>query len=426
MTFLTLIAALSVLTEGDTGRENGLYREAMAALQRGDHVRAGEKARQLVAADHENAGYYMILGDASKADGNLRDAAIAYERSSALRGHHDPEALRRLAEVQEWMRRYTAVRQTLTYALRQQPDDEEVKAWLESIGRRRSIHFFGSSGGWEADYARNVHELGAFVGWLDRADLYGGWSQTDRVFYRRTNLWSDAYLFLDYRTYLRVGLRDKKYEYPAAINPSPDHSSYARSYHVQVEVGYTYGKDNSVSLELEYFRPKFFWNNTLRADNMKATLNLRNTISGPFYGRLFAAILRDPDPANLQIDPMSGSLQSFAYEKVWLIGAGAGYDDGRFAAEVKYVPDRDLDRSLSWSIFCTARYMMGRYGVRGDLLFDKYRVVPGRTFGSSNVAMLTLLAEPWDMLELRAGVRVLSKPISETAPFLHFRLKTGL
>lgn len=425
MTLLAVFLLATAATTGDSAHDAALRSEAIAALRMGDPGLAGAKARLLVARDAANAEYFTILGDACAGEGNLTEALQAYEHSSLLRGNADGGTLKKIAQVQAWMRQYSSARGTLGRVLHLNPDDGEAQSSLGAIGLQRSLHLIGSTGGWEVDYARNVQEFGAFVGWGDAADVYGGVAQTDRVFYRRTNAWADAYLFPDYRTSLRVGARYKRYEYPVTINPHPDATAYDHAVHVQVEGGYAYGADNSLSLEFEYFRPDFFWNKSLFANNFKVGASMRNTIAGPVYGRLFAAVLRDPDPQTVVSDPVSGAVTSFGYETVGLLGAGLGYDDGSLSGEVRYVPDRDLDRSLQWSVFARIAYRFGRYGIQADLLYDRYPASGSRGFTGSRVAMVTAMAEPWEWVEMRGGVKVLTRLTSEIAPFLLVRLKTG-
>jgi len=426
MTALTLVLVGGLMTGGDTLQERGLYAEAIGALQTGNPALARERATKLVARNGGKPGYHVILGDAYVAGGDLPDAIRAYERSSELQGGRDPEALKKLAVVQEWTRQYASAAQSLRRSLELNPGDDNARSSLRAIGTLRSLHVFASAGGGEIDNARNVQELGGFVGWVDWLDLYGGVSRTDRTFYRRTNRWADAYIFPDYRLYLRIGFRSKSYEYPATINPNPDNSAYHQATHIQVELGYTYGIENTLSLEVEYFRPTFFWNRDLTAGNVKVGASIRATIAGHVYGRLFASVLRNPDPDTFVMDAASHAALSFGYETVSLIGAGVGYDDGRFSAEVKYVPDRDLDRSLQWSVFARARYMSGQFGVQGDLLIDRYPETQGRTISTSRVAMLTVIAEPWQFLDMRAGVKALTTLTTEFSPFLSLRVKTGI
>ena len=426
MNFLAMLLLVAAGAVADSADDVVVKNEALAALRLGDPALAGAKARLLVARDAANAEYYGILGDACVADGKLTEALDAYEKSSRLRNNRDAGALKKLVEVQVWMRQYSSARKSINSALALSPDDGEAQSSLGSINRRRSLHLIGSAGGWEVDYARNVQEYSAFVGWADEADVYGGVARTDRVFYRRTNVWADAYFFSDYRTYIRLGGRYTRYEYPRSINPNPDATAYDHAVHVQIEGGYAYGAENSIALEFEYFRPNFLWNRDLFANNFKVGASIRNSIAGPVYGRLFAAVLCDPDPLTVLRDPAAGAVTSFRYETLGLLGAGLGYDDGNLSGEVRYVPDRDLDRSLKWSLFARLGYRFERYGVQADLLYDRYPATVARGFTGSRVAMVTILAEPWDFVELRGGVKSLTRLATEVAPFLLLRLKTGI
>lgn len=420
-----LVAGTLAGPSGDS-RDSGSCREAFAALRQGKPSVAGKKAKEVIDREGPNAEAYGILGDVFVAGAKFSDALDAYQRALELRGGSDPGTLKKIAAVQEWTRGFTQADETLRSVLRVNQEDEEARSMRNGIALRRSLHLFGSAGGTEVDYARNVQEAGAFIGWFDRMDLYGGISRTDRIFYRRTSIWSDAYLFPGGGWTLRAGIRMKRYEYPVELNPRPDNSAYARSTHFQIEGSHDFGGGNSLSLELEYFRPEMYWNTGLRANNIKVSAGLRSTIIGEIYGKLFAAMLRDPDPDSFVMEAATGTALGFGYETVTLVGGGVGYDGGDFAGEVMYVPDRDLDRSLEWSVFAKVRYMPGRFGVQADLLLDRYPAIGTREVTASRVVMISVLANPWDALEVRAGWKALTRLTTESAPFVTLRIKTGL
>jgi hypothetical protein len=178
MNLVAILFAWVLAGPGDIPPDSSLFRESAAVPRQG-----------------KPAAAYVILGDACVADGRLGEALDAYLLSSTLQGGSDPAVLKKVATVQAWTREFTRARATLGTALRLDPADEEARAMHDGIGFRRSLHLFGSAGGGEVDYTRNVQEFGAFIGWVDRMDAYGGVSRTDRIFYRRTNLWTDVYLF---------------------------------------------------------------------------------------------------------------------------------------------------------------------------------------------------------------------------------------
>ena len=413
------------LALADTSTSGTLYREAVSAKQTGNLVVAEQKVGELVRHDNANPGYYSLLGDIYMTNGNLEDALHAFEKASALSGAPDAERAKKMATCSEWMREYSSAEGWLKEALLLHPDDAEASSSLENLQFRRSLHFLGSLGAPEPDYTRNAYEAGAFVGWVEWLDLYGGYSSTDRIFYRRTTSWLDAYVYPTYRSYLRLGWRGRSYRYPISINPDPDNNSFASDPGIQIEGGYVYGSDNSAALELEISRPNFYWNTAMRATVLKVGMNLKNVISGPFYAKLFGTLLRDPDPTSVSVDPMTNRLLSFGNESIGLLGGALGMDDGKFSMEVKYIPDRDLDRSLNWSVFGKIRYLAGQYGVQYDILYDTYLHDANRGFSASQVHMLTLIVDLAPVVELRGGAKALVKQGTDVAPFLSLRYKTG-
>lgn len=264
------------------------------------------------------------------------------------------------------------------------------------------------------------------MGNVDWLDLYAGYAVSDRLFYQKKSLWSDLYMFPSHDRYVRLGIQYKEYEYFNANVSAPDISAYDQVPDVQLEAGASYGSGNYVSVEAELFRPNFYYNKNMHATNLKLAANVRQSIIHYVYIKGFAAILRDPDPARFVVDGSPGTLNSFEYEWRGLAGAGIGYDDGRTFSEIKYIPDRDLDGSIQWSVFARAGYSWGSFGIRYDLLYDRYAAGQGRALLDSKVNMITLTVSPLHQMEVQSGVKALTRDITELMPFLSLRYKTGL
>jgi hypothetical protein len=417
---------IALFGTGDSTSTRTIYADAVLDLRNGRDEEAEQKVRTLLRSNSSDARYHSLLGEVFVRGGRLTEALRAFEASSVLRGGNDGETLKRLATVGEWVRGYSDAREWLTGALRSSPGDREAAGALNDLRLKRSFQLFGSAGGNEVDYVSRASEVGGFGGWLDWLDLYGGYSTVDKAFYRRKTSWADAYLFPDYRFSLRAGFRSNHYEYPQTINSSPDRNAYRNVPEYQIEGALTDGEHNSVSLELEYFRPDFYWNSTLHANNLKATATIGHWLLKPLYGRLFVALLRDPDPESFVAGPFTDGFLSFGYETLSLVGGALGLDEGRLSAEIQYVPDRDLDRSIGWSLFGRLRYDFGLFRVQYDIVYDSYGENAGRGFSASRVNMLTVVYSPFPPLEVRPGVKVLSKEATELAPFLSLRIRTGL
>jgi hypothetical protein len=324
-----------------------------------------------------------------------------------------------------WLRNYTSAGEWYRRALDVRPDDDASKSAIRELAISRSAHVSASFGGSDVDYTRNYSEVDGFAGYVDWLDFYGGYSVADKISYKRTSIAVDAYVFPAYDTYLRAGARMKTYSYPATA-PAPDLAAYRRVPDVQLEWSRSFGPATTLSLEGEYFTPNFYYNEHLHAHNFKVALNLTQSLGGHMYVKALAALLRDPDPASIAADPATGQLQSFGYQVVALAGGGVGYDDDRLNAEVKVIPDRDLDHSLQWSLFGHATYAWRFMTARYDLLYDRYAEAGGIRPPDSQVNMFSLEFHPFPELAIRPGVKFLSRETFESVPFLALRYRSGL
>lgn len=417
---------VSLFASGDSTSGESLYSGAVAALEDGRNEAAEQMVRTLLRSNSSNAGYHRLLGEVYVRDGRLTEALSALRTSLALQGGNDGETLKRLATVGEWVRGYSRAREWLQGAVRSAPGDAWAAGALTDLRLRRGFQVFGSAGGNEVDYVSRAREIGGFTGWMDWLDLYGGYATVDKAFYRRSTAWADAYAFPDYRLYVRSGFRYNRYEYPEGPSSLPDRNAYRNVPEYQLEGSYAYGDHNSVSLELNYFRPDFFWNGALHARNFKATATVGHSLGGLLYGRVFFALLRDPAPDSFDADPASGAVRSFAYETLSLAGGALGLDAGPLNGEVQYVPDRDLDRSIAWSVFGRLRYDFGSFRLQYDMVYDRYAESAGRGFSSSRVNMVSATYSPVPSIELRPGAKILSRETTGLAPFLSVRIRTGL
>ena len=418
---MILLMLLFASMSPDSMDARTLFARANIALQQGNVQDAEKTLHALIGLERDNARYYFMLGETYQAQERLIPALRAFEKSSSLTNHSDPGTLQRMATINSWTRHYNDARTLLRKVTTLRPGNAEAMSDLADLDVRRSLHVFSSYGGWEVDNTKNSYDAGVFAGWVDWLDLYASYSRSDRLFYHRESFSVDAYIFTSYDMFIRLGYRAKRYEYSTAT--SPDLSAYVHVPDLQLELSYSYTPDNSVSLEAEFFSPDFFMNRSLRANNFKVSGSVRNWIIRPVYAKLFAAILRDPDPLSF-IQDSPGTISSFRYETVSLVGSALGAEVGGFNAEVKYIPDRDLDNSIDWSLFTRIGYSWEHIGIQYDMLLDNYRAVgAGRT---SRVHLLTLLMKPLAMLDLRVGVKSISRTITEVMPFVSVRFKTGL
>jgi len=422
---LLFISMLSLFSADDSSA-TGTFDEALLTLKNDNSAEARGELQHLRTESTRNPSHHFALGRAYQSEGKLAEALREFELASAFSGHTEVRSIKEAATLNKWMRNYDDAKAWLQKGMSLAPDDNEANADLADLNKSRSLHVFGSTGGWEVDYARNVQEAGIFVGWVDWLDMYATYSVSERLFFNRKSFSIDMYAFPVYDTYVRLGVRYRSYQYPQAAQFPPDVNAYRDIPAVQLEVSHHYGAGNAISIEAEYFRPNFFWNERIYAHNIKIGASIRNWVLRPVYVTLVGATLRDPDPESFPGGGTTPSAGSFQYEHIGLVGGGFGFDGGALRAELKYVPNRDLDNSLGWSLFGRVRYDWESFGLQYDMLYDQYSASIARTLMVSRVNMLTVIATPLDILEFRLGAKALSRGTTEVVPFLFVRYRTGI
>jgi tetratricopeptide (TPR) repeat protein len=368
----------------------------------------------------------MQEGDALVRENKFEEAVDAYRGAVGVSHDVDAQALLRIAEVHSWMRNYAAAKATIAEGLERDPENQDFQNARSEIERRRGTHVMLGVGGNEIDFTRSVWGARAWYGGVDWLDIEAGTSQTDKEVYRRSNMWMNAYLFPHYLAYVRIGLQQKSYVYPQSTIALPDDNAYGTVPDVQLEVGYHYRGEDYAALEWEFFTPNFYWDRGVRARNYKIGGVVRNRIAGPVYGQVFAAILHDPDPESFALDISTRSIASFSYAPHTLVGGALGLTDGNWAGEIKFIPDRDLDRSLAWSLIGSVQYNTGGVTLRYDGLYDRYPASSSRQAAAAQAHMLTGSFDVLPAFALTPGVKVLLRDGTFVVPLLSAHLKTSL
>jgi len=377
-------------------------------------------------AGPESRRIHQQRGDQYVKEGDIASAIAEYGLASEAVNHRDTGLLKKVATLNQWTRHFTQAKEWLGMAVSTNPADAEATEDLSRLQSQRGLQFSGTYGGGEIDYTNRTYNINGFYGGVDWLDLHAGYSMSDKLVYSRSTTWIDAYIFPHHSTYVRFGVQRKQYVYPRSVTASPDDNAYSLVPDYQIELGHYYYKENYLALELEYFTPNFFWNQNLKAHNLKIGGTVRNWVVRPLYVKFFASMLRDPDPQSFLLNPATKTAIGFGYEHITLIGAAVGLDNDRWNVELKYVPDRDLDRSLDWSLFGKIRFNAARFGVQYDFLFDQYPQSSSRSFQSSQVHMATLMVEPTMFLDLKAGIKVLRREVTTLNPFVSIHIKTGV
>ncbi len=409
-----------------------VYRKANSLMDEGRYKDAERYLRGVISGQPDEALYHQLLGDALKRLGRLDEALKEYDKAKRL-GGENAELYKSIGTVNKWKKNFSASREAYEKALELKPDDKEAASDLESLKLDRGLQIRGWFGGWEADYTQTSYEAMLSYGGFDRLDLYAGYSYSDQIYYTRDKFYAKGYYFYEPRSYLKFYFAYKDYDYPidpAVKKPNPDSNSYDKVPTFEVEVAHWLTEDVRGTLIYEFYRPNFFHDKDSTANNHKLTGELYWVTPLEYLKfKVIYAILRDPDPDKTKIKGRNGAtVTDVTYQTQQLLGGAVEYDRDRWSAELKYLPNRDLDNSYEYSILTSIGYRFTpKLKGRLDYVYDKYSNNSIYANKKAYVYMASGFYKLNEAVDLGVGVKKLDLPTTdETTGFVSVRYKTGL
>lgn len=415
------------------------YNEAKKLIDAGEYAKAEEQLTKLISANPKNAKYYQLMGDLQNKQGRSEEALKNYEKAKGLHGEN-PELLKGIATSQKRLRNFHDAEKSYNRAIELAPKDEEAKDDLNNLKLKRGLQLKAFFGGWEPDYTRLAFEGALFYGGFDRFDLNAGYSYADQTYYTRHKVFANGYYYYNPTSYLKLNLAYKDYNYPvdpSVQKPNPDSNSYDTVPVVELEISHWFIRFLRGTFAYEYFRPNFFYDKDSHADNHKISTELYYiTPFEPLRLKAMYAILIDPNPHKTTIKdrslnmPVGTTAQTtnVRYQTQSLFGGGVELSIKKVSAELKYIPNRDLDSSYDYSILAELGYeFTEKISARLDYVYDKYSPESNYAGKTANVYMVSGLYKLHPRIDLGAGYKYLNLPTdNQHTGFLSLIFKTGL
>jgi tetratricopeptide (TPR) repeat protein len=371
--------------------------------------------------------FLLLVSGTLAAENNQKhfDKALLHEKKGEFKAalgeyrkvlEHAPKnitAMSGIAQIYRWTREFKLAETWMQRIVAIDPHNDEARNDLNGLRLQRGLHVSGSFGGWEIDYTKKSRDLEVFAGAIDRVDLYAGYSNYDRFYYNREKVFGKVYWYLQPGMFLKLEFNYKNYGYPAENNPDPDDMSYDRVPSIEIELNRQLNRMFQVSLYVEGFQPSFYWDQSIRAANIKLGGQVNALFFKMVTAKVFLALLRDPNPETFSLDKAVGKIMNLEYRWQSLLGGGLEFAWEPFSAGVKFIPNRDLDNSLKSSIFFNIGYTLRAafihfpVEIKIDYVLDNYSVYSYLSGLSTSVIMATLQAEPLPFLGLRPGFKVL-------------------
>lgn len=417
----------------------GSYRDAQSLYEAGEYARAEEVLKDLISTEPNNAKYRQLLGDAYRKEGRLDEAMDEFEKARKLAGDN-VELLKSIGTTYKWNKEYSKAGEAYRRALVLDPKDREAREDLDDVRSKRRLRFTGSIGGWEPDYTTESYEARLSYSGFDRTDLNAGYGYADQIYYTRHKYYANAYYFYNQRSYVKPSFSYKDYDYPvdpAVQKPNPDSNSYDKVPSFEVEVSHWLTGSLRSTLAYEFFRPSFFHDQDAHANNHKISAEAYYITKLEYLRlKLMYAWLRDPDPDKTEIkgrdnlNTAQGTAAStqVEYHSQSLLGFGIELLKDRWEAELKYLPNRDLDSSYSYSYLLGAGYRFtDNFRGRLDYVYDKYSSKSSYSGQTANVYLASVFYRLNPSVEAGVGVKYIDLPTKDdTAGFLTISYRTGL
>lgn len=304
----------------------------------------------------------------------------------------------------------------------------------------RGLQIRGWIGGWEPDYTKEGYEGMLFYDGLNRLNLYAGYSYSDQVYYNRKKVYVSGYYFYRPDSYMKLYLARKDYDYPvdpAVLKPNPDSNSYDKVPVAELEVSHWFIKTVRGTLAYEYFRPDFFYDQNTLAENRKISAEIYYLLPVDYLKvKVIYANLKDPDPDkteikgrdNLKTPIGTAAVTDIRYQTSSLLGGALEFDWDQWSAELKYLPNRDLDNSYKYSFLTNVGYEFNpRLSTRLDYVYDKYSATSSFAGETAKVYMMSALYALNDRIDLGIGYKLIHVPRgNENTGFVSLSYKTGL
>lgn len=302
------------------------------------------------------------------------------------------------------------------------------------------LQLWGWIGGWEADYTKDAYEGMVSYKGIPDLHLYAGYGYSDQVYYEREKFYVKGYYYFRPRSYAKVALSMKDYSYPddsTLGRPNPDSTAYDRVPIIEFEVSHWFDRAVRGTVFAEHYRPEFFYDPDTKASNTKVGGDIYYIIGPGFLrAKVMFAMLRDPDPEKTEIKgrdnpntPAGTAAETdIEYQTSFLLGGALEYVKDRWEAEIKVLPNRDLDSSYKYSILTYASYRFSdRLKGRLDYVYDKYSSESGFSGETAEVYMASGSYKLNERTDLGAGYKHIDLPDrTEDAGFLSLRVKTGV
>lgn len=326
------------------------------------------------------------------------------------------------------------------FAAKTQPAKNEPKQEVMQDRLENSLRVDFWYGGWEADYTKSAYELMLSYRDLGKLHLFTGIGDAKQIYYNRSKVYAGGYYFYQDSSYIKAFVAKKTYDYPtdpATLTVNPDSSSYRTEPKLELELSHRFKEDLLGRLSYEVTRPSFFHDPSASVTNQKlgGELNVATPLPG-LHAKLYAALLRDPDPSATEIrgrdNPRTalGAATNTAvvYKTSRLYGAAIEYVWDKWEVEVKLLQNRDLDDSYDYSIFNKLIYRVDddRH-LQVDYLHDEFSGQSNFAGQSADVQLFSYYQRYSPKLKFGVGFKRIAVPNrTDDTAFVFVQANTGL
>lgn len=397
------IAVIILLYAATLFAQEPSFIEAEKLFAAGEYSRAEAVLNNLLSSDPGKAEYYRLMGDLLSKVGKFRQAAKNYEKAIELN-----------------------------------PEDKKAIDSLHRLRLDRGLKIESWVGAWEVDYTRFARETALSYKGLNDMKLAIGHNYTDEINYKKYSSYLKGTYFYGPDSYIKLALKDRSYKYPVNPKikiPTPDSTALNTNFYVELEASQDLFKDVNATLTYELTIPKFYYDRaaTIRTHKLTAELHYKTPLEF-LTAKLYYSVLKDIDGNTTEVKGRDNTGAGTAkatdvkYSMFSLFGGALEISKDKLSAEVKYLPNRELDDSYKYSIFTTIGYEINdAFSIKFDHLYDKYSSTSSRANMSGNVYMFSTKYKFAPELDIEAGYKYINIPRrTEGTAFTTLVFRTGL
>lgn len=289
------------------------------------------------------------------------DKAFQYYKKAIEIDPKDPDSYVGLATTARWDRRFGLAEEKYYRALDLRPNYKPAMDGLRALELARSLEV---NVGVEQDYLSNLYYTSLAYPVLRKQDLQISYSYLDRTYYFRNRAKVELQHYFSLKTRLKFAFSNINYNYPEEVNP--DNTSRTKSNDLSLQLNTFLSRSWQVQVGYQFSQTHLFHWPDVNGKAHFIQLGLQKNWTPWLTTEAGLAILHDFDP---------GVSDSLVYNNFTLFQGALFFNPLNWLnIDLRYIPNRDLDNSISQTYLAHTRLELSpKLALQFRYRHDEYR-----------------------------------------------------